>query len=121
MEHNNIYTLNFNDAKADVFDWGEIRWLCNSKLVPGSKQTFGRVVIHPGKLNGRHLHPNCEEIIFIAQGQCEHYVDDDMVNLREGDVIFVPENARHYAVNTGDDDVVMIISYSSPDRETKGE
>ena len=120
MSRQGIFRLNVDEAEVEEFPWGTIRWLCNGKLVPGSRQTFGYVTIRPGERNGEHLHPNCEEILFVAQGECEHYVDGETVKLRKGDMIFVPENARHYAVNTGDKDLVLIISYSSPARETKG-
>jgi quercetin dioxygenase-like cupin family protein len=118
MPHERIYTLNVQDSVPLEFPWGTIRWLCNSKLVPESQQTFGQVTIRPGERNGEHLHPNCEEILFVLSGECEHYVDGRAVALREGDVIFVPDGASHYAVNTGGTDLVMLISYSSPDRET---
>ncbi len=120
MSEKGIFKLNVDEAEAEEFPWGKIRWLCNRKLVPESKQTFGYVTIRPGQRNGEHMHPNCEEILFVAEGECDHYVDEKVVKLRKGDAIFVPENASHYALNTGDEELVLIISYSSPVRETKG-
>ena len=114
-----LFRLNVDDAQTETHIWGTIKWLCNSKIVPGAKQTFGYVRIYPGRRNGEHLHPNCEEIIFVSQGECDHYIGDKVTRLRTGDMLFVPEGSFHYAVNIGKKDLILVISYSSPDRETK--
>ena len=119
MSKQEIFTLSIDDAEIIEFPWGTIRWLCNSNLVPESKQTFGYVTINPGQRNGEHLHPNCEEIIFVAEGECDHYIEDEIVKLKKGDMVFVPEKSDHYAVNTGVEDLVLVVSYSDANRETQ--
>jgi len=114
-----IVKVNLDDAQTETHVWGTIKWLCNSKIVPGAKQTFGYVTIYPGRRNGEHLHPNCEEIIFVSQGECDHYIGDKVTKLKEGDMLFVPEGSYHYAVNTGKEDLILVISYSNPDRQTE--
>lgn len=103
------------------FDWGAITWLCNSQIDPDAQMTFGTVYIKPGASNPRHYHPNCEEYIFVIKGECDHSLDDEVFHLKAGDMLRIPQNAWHHAVNTGDEDVEMIIVYSSPDRQTVGE
>ena len=114
-----LFKVNVDDAQTETHVWGTIKWLCNAKIVPGSKQTFGYVTIYPGRRNGEHLHPNCEEIIFISQGKCDHCIGEKSMKLRKGDMLFVPEGSYHYAVNTGKEDLIMVISYSNPDRKTE--
>jgi uncharacterized RmlC-like cupin family protein len=114
-----IFKINIDKAQTETHIWGTIKWLCNSKIVPSAKQTFGYVTICPGRRNGEHLHPNCEEIIFVAQGECDHYIGNKTTKLRKGDMLFVPEGSYHYSINTSKEDLILVISYSDPDRETK--
>ncbi len=112
---------NTSQGPKAPFDWGEITWLCNSKIDPEAQMTFGVVTIEAGKQNPRHYHPNCEEYIFVMKGECDHSLGDETVHLRAGDMLRIPQNAWHHAVNTGSTPVEMVIVYSSPDRQTVGE
>lgn len=105
-------------APRDDYGWGTLQWLANGRLAPGCGQTFGVSTIGPGHGNPLHYHPNCEEILYVASGQCRHTYDGAAVDLATGDVIVIPAGVRHNLKNTGDTDVVCIISFSSPDRET---
>lgn len=103
------------------FGWGEIRWLCNGEIDPASEMTFGVVEIGAGQSNPRHHHPNCEEIIFVMEGRCDHSLGDEVVPLEKGDALRIPRGVTHHAVNTGDGPVRMVIAYSTPHRQTVGE
>jgi quercetin dioxygenase-like cupin family protein len=106
------------DAAVESFDWGTLQWLVNGRLAPGCEQTFGVSRIGPGQKNPLHYHPNCEEILYVASGQCDHSLDGRVEPLATGDAIVIPRGVRHNLVNTGPGDVVCIISFSSPDRQT---
>ncbi len=105
-------------AAVEAYGWGTLQWLANSRLAPGCEQTFGVSRIGPGGKNPLHYHPNCEEILYVVSGRCDHSLDGRIEPLSAGDVVVIPRNVRHNLVNTGPDDVVCIISFSSPDRET---
>jgi quercetin dioxygenase-like cupin family protein len=105
-------------APRDDYGWGTLQWLANGRLSPGCLQTFGVSTIGPGHGNPLHYHPNCEEILYVAAGRCTHTYDGAAVDLAAGDVIVIPAGVRHNLRNTGETDVVCIISFSSPDRET---
>jgi quercetin dioxygenase-like cupin family protein len=107
-----------NAVPRDDYGWGTLQWLANARLAPGCAQTFGVSTIGPGHGNPLHYHPNCEEILYVAAGKCRHTYDGAEVDLATGDVIVIPAGVRHNLKNTGDVDVVCIISFSSPDRET---
>jgi quercetin dioxygenase-like cupin family protein len=101
-----------------VYDWGTLQWLVHVSTMPGCEQTFGVSTISPGRRNPLHYHPNCEEILYVVSGRCDHTFDGETVALETGDAIVIPRGVRHNLVNTGDTDVVCIISFSSPDRQT---
>jgi quercetin dioxygenase-like cupin family protein len=110
-----------NDAIVQEFDWGQLRWLANGKIGNSGDMTFGQCLIKPGCENPRHLHPNCEEILYVISGKIMHTLEDDVFEMGSGDTVVIPPNLMHNARNVGTETAVMMIAYSSPDRQTKGE
>ncbi len=100
------------------FDWGAIQWLCNREIDPDAQQTFGLVFIHPGRQNPPHYHPNCEELIYVLSGECDHRLGEATTHLEPGSLLRIPAHTVHCAMNTGWEPVRMVIVYNSPDRET---
>lgn len=98
--------------------WGELNWLVNGELAPGAELTFGIVTINPGDANPLHLHPNCEEVLYVLSGACDHVLGDETVRLGPGDVIRIQRSTPHQARATGTGPLVAAIAFSSPDRET---
>lgn len=108
-------------GQLQAFPWGAIRWLCNAQLQPGCEQTLGLVYINPGQNNGTHLHPNCEELLYVISGECQHSLDRETFSLRAGDLLRIPRGVRHGAVNRGWEPLRLLVCYSSPRRETEGQ
>ncbi len=100
------------------FPWGAIKWLMNQETDAEAEQTFGLVYIQPGQQNPKHYHPNCEEILYVLSGTCEHTLGDESYRMGPGDTIRVPEGVIHHAINTGWEPLRAIISFSSGDRQT---
>jgi mannose-6-phosphate isomerase-like protein (cupin superfamily) len=106
-----------SDEKQQQYPWGNIRWLMNSEIDPQASQTFGIVRIDAGQKNTLHLHPNCEELLYVLSGTGESIVGDKKVSLRPGDLLRIPAGVFHQATVTGDEPLIAVISYSSPKRE----
>jgi quercetin dioxygenase-like cupin family protein len=98
--------------------WGELTWLVGEREMPGAEQTFGLVRIHPGKRNPLHSHPNCEELLYVVSGSCEHLLGEETYNLKAGDVIRIPRGVKHWARCTSPEAMTAVISFSAPDRRT---
>ncbi|OXM17002.1 cupin domain-containing protein [Paenibacillus herberti] len=113
---------NLNDEKYMFpVEWGGIQWLMGQEIDPECEMTFGMVFIHPGIENPRHIHPNCEEVIFVLSGECDHTLGDEVVHLKPGMLLRIPRNVPHNATVTSWEPCRMIIAYSAPDRKTIGE
>ena len=110
------YIRSVKEQPLEEHSWGSLVWLVGRKQVPGCEQTFGVCTIQPGQRNPLHSHPNCEELLYVVSGQCEHKVGDEVHDLKAGDVICIPRNVRHWAKATGNEPLVAVISFSSPDR-----
>ncbi|MGP4079234.1 cupin domain-containing protein [Pseudalkalibacillus sp. R45] len=107
-------------VKNNIIDleWGQLSWLVNSELMQEAQSTMGVVTIFPGKRNPYHLHPNCEEVLYVLSGTCDHKIGDENYLLQPGDVICIPKGVKHYAYCTSQEPLKAVISFSSPDRET---
>ncbi len=100
-------------------DWGQISWLIGGETMPGAEQTFGIVTIEPGKRNPLHLHPNCEELLYVMRGEADHKLGEEMFEIKAGDVIRIPRGIPHWAKAKGDQPLVAVISFSAGDRRTE--
>ena len=113
----NVIVQHFDKEQEVKYPWGSIRWMMNSAIDHESAQTFGICQINPGHHNFLHSHPNCEEILYVISGSCEHVVGNKRIILHAGDLIRVPAGVPHQAFVIGNEPMVTAISYSSGDRQ----
>jgi len=113
----NVIVQHFDKEQEVKYPWGWIRWMMNSPIENESAQSFGIVQINPRHHNRLHSHPNCEEILYVLSGSCEHIVGDKKVILHAGDLIRVPVGVPHQAFVIGNEPLRAVISYSSGDRK----
>ena len=97
-------------------DWGSLCWLAGGEVGNADGLTLGRVVIRPGRSNPRHVHPHCEEALYLMAGRLEHTLGDETVVLEAGDTIVLDAGVPHNATSIGDVDADMIVAYSSGER-----
>ncbi len=107
------------DAIIEDFDWGRIEWLVSHAKANSETMTLGRVTIRAGQTNTLHRHPNCDEILHLLQGQLEHRIGDENFPLRAGDSIVIAQGEWHNARASNEQDAVMLVCYSSAQRETE--
>ena len=98
--------------------WGTLQWVCNDKLMPGADQTVGLATILPGKHNPLHLHPNCEEVLYVISGQGRQSCDGRVVDLTAGMTIRIPAKVKHQLVNTGTETLRTLVTFSAGNRQT---
>jgi mannose-6-phosphate isomerase-like protein (cupin superfamily) len=111
--------LNSETAEKVEYPWGWIRWLMNSKTEKNAPMTFGIVEINAGTSNPLHVHPNCEEYLYVLSGSCKHIVGDQLVTLKPGDMARIPKGVPHKATVIGDEPLKAVIVYNSGDRQFK--
>ena len=106
----------FDKVEKHEFSWGWIRWVMNSKLDEDAQMTFGIVRLNAGTTNPMHVHRNCEEQLYVLSGSCEHWIGEEKIVLKAGDVIRIPQGVPHKAGTFENEAMKAIIVYSSPDR-----
>jgi quercetin dioxygenase-like cupin family protein len=98
-------------------DFGSVHWAALEGDPPGAEQTIGLATFDGGKSNVEHVHPNCEEVVYVLEGEVRHTLGDQQTVLRRGDLIVVPRNVPHQLINDGDAPARVYIAFSSPDRQ----
>jgi mannose-6-phosphate isomerase-like protein (cupin superfamily) len=66
----------------------------------------------PGRKMRVHKHLNNDELIFIHKGEGTLTLDEETIDVKTGDVIFVPRDTWHGLDNTGKENLQMIFQYS---------
>lgn len=107
------------DVPTETFGWGSLTWVSNAKVTGTENLTVGLVTMNPGQSNPKHSHPNCDEVLYMIQGEVDHSLGGDMHHLKAGDFIVIPRGVPHDAVNTGTELVKMLVTYDTGVRETE--
>ena len=114
-------TLKSEERKIENFEWGTLTWYVSKELGNSELITAGICTIKPGCSNPRHLHPNCEEILYVQEGEIFHSYGEDSgsgVSLNGGCSISIPSGILHNAKNVCESDAVLLILFSSAERQT---
>lgn len=118
IEQQAVYLASAHRGPDIRESWGELTWLVGAREMPGSEQTLGLVTIYPGQRNPLHAHPNCEELLYVISGSCEHRLGEATFSMSPGSVVRIPRGVEHWARCTSAEPMQAIISFSAPDRRT---
>ena len=66
----------------------------------------------PGRKMRIHKHLNNDELIFIHKGEGILTLDEESIEVKTGDVVFVPRGIWHGLDNTGKENLLMVFQYS---------
>ena len=66
----------------------------------------------PGRKMRIHKHLNNDELIFIHKGEGTFTLDEQTIQVKTGDVAFVPRGTWHGLDNTGTENLLMTFGYS---------
>ena len=66
-------------------------------------------------LRGPHVHADCEECIFVLSGSGITYAESGEYQLRQHDTILLPAGEKHVTRNTGNETLVLLCFFPSPD------
>ncbi len=68
----------------------------------------------PGSMQAVHGHPDNEQVYVIVRGRGVMHLGDDMQEVSEGTLVFIPPGAAHAIKNTGDEPLVFVSATSPP-------
>ncbi len=68
----------------------------------------------PGSMQAVHGHPDNEQIYVIVRGRGVMQVADEMQEVGEGTLVYIPPGAAHAIKNTSDEPLVFVSATSPP-------
>lgn len=104
-----------------AFPWGSIQWLDSAAITGSQTLTFGVVEFAPGEGNPIHHHPNCDEVLFVLEGEIRHLLGTDELPMGPGDLIHIPKGTRHRALNVGQQRARVVVCFDTGHREVVNE
>ena len=69
---------------------------------------FSRATLQPGKAYQKHSHIDHEEVYYILSGKGKIIVGDEKCPIKDGDCIYIPLDAEHQIINSGEETLELI-------------
>ena len=91
--------------------WVPVREGIRRKGITGKECTIVYNEVSPNHEVMPHRHPH-EQLAYIAEGECNYYVDGVCYKLTTGSILYVPPNVEHYIEVTGKKPVINIDIFS---------
>jgi len=99
------------------FDWGAIEWLAGAEVGNCAELALARLWLQPGKSGDTHVHRNCEESIYVVDGEVECGIGDRRIRMSAGAGAVVPRGAVHTIRCVGPAPAELLLGYSAAQRE----
>ncbi|KQB34112.1 MULTISPECIES: cupin domain-containing protein [Acidiplasma] len=110
------YRGNINDVKSSEVKIGNskdayIQWLITDRQE--KSYAMRRFIIKPNGIIQMHYHDYYESL-YIIRGKCIACVNNDSMELKSGDFIFIDSRFKHELINNGSEDLefICVINYT---------
>lgn len=94
-----------------VIDRSILCELLHPDKVPGAAGlgcSIAHAVVPRGESTLPHVLERSVELYYILEGDGEMHIGDEQEHVRQGQIIFIPPNARQFIRNTGTGDLVFL-------------
>lgn len=83
-------------------------------IFTGEKSQLVVMSIPSGGEIGEETHDHVEQTLYVVSGICDVSLDGEVTRISGGDVVVVTPGTRHNFINSGNDVVKIITTYSPP-------
>ena len=101
-----------HEITPDHASWGTSRMVSHPRSTGARQITALDATVVPGEAQSFHKHPNQEEVIYVAAGTVEQWIDEEKRVLRPGDSAFIPPGTVHATFNVGEDAAKLFVVFS---------
>lgn len=102
-----------NRDDVPVLDGGTgelVRELAGLAQANAQQSSLAEIVIKPGRQSQAHYHNLIEEVYYLLAGCGLLTVGQETSTVRAGDTIVIPPGTSHKIANTGETELVMIVT-----------
>ena len=78
-------------------------------VVSSKRLICGLNCFEPGQTHKAHAHPGADKLYWVMEGSGEFSVGEETRTLRQGELLYVPENMPHGVTNTSPGRLVVAI------------
>ena len=107
-----------NKVEEEINSGSMTRWAGVSENLSGAKNIHLAIASIPkDRCSTTHFHTNCESAIYVLSGEGIFLHGDNMdieSEISEGDFIYVPDVALHQTINTGNEELKLIVARNTP-------
>ena len=107
-----------NNLEEEINSGAMVRMAGVSKTLSNAENIHMAIASIPkDRCSTTHFHTNCESAIYVLSGSGIFLHGEKMdieEEINEGDFIFVPDGALHQPVNTGNNDLKLIVARNTP-------
>jgi mannose-1-phosphate guanylyltransferase/mannose-6-phosphate isomerase len=73
-----------------------------------NKIKSGRMILNPEESVGRHNTDKKEEVIIVLKGTATVFLDDKVIDVGSGELLYIPKNTEHDVKNKGSEPLEYI-------------
>ena len=96
------------ETPADTRRGGEVHTLLSPKTVGSTSGFMGVATIGAGDKISEHYHPYSEEFVYVVRGNIIARLDGVRNEVRAGQALYIPINARHRLMNEGTEPAFIV-------------
>lgn len=91
----------------------DLKWLFTPEMGLSEAFSMNVVVIKPGAtVKPAHSHPTKEEVVYIASGSGEAYIDGGVHPIHAGTAVLFRKGSVHMLRNTGNEDMKVVCFFA---------
>lgn len=96
-------------------DHRQFQLLCEENVTGATDLAAGIVVLPPGQCQpGAASHPKTEELYFVLKGKGKIQVGEEVHDIEEGVLVYIPFNTGHRLYNTQEDEELRVFWANTP-------
>ena len=84
------------------FEWGRTRWFITPAFGEHRVISVGEIDLFPGCQQSEHYHYAEEQLIYVIEGNCIHYINGHAYSLGAGALLHIPPHSFHKMKNKED-------------------
>ena len=98
--------IKLNDNDSEIVKQNETYTLLDNTTL--NNLVISKTILHIGKNTTGHKHPGQEEVYHFISGEGYMELDEEILTVRPGSIVLIPDGAFHKVFNIGLEDLVFV-------------